>query len=216
VTALGRRSLACPCDATDVIQLERLRSAVLGDFGSVQILVNCAGRTKRMPTMEFPESEWNAILEQISTEQLRRLQDRKRLRKIITDAFIRHCVALPAFVAAVPLRFVSRIAFHSDSGNSIVGMRLVRPAQFTRIEHSRNRQVRRSAAVRAVSRPSRHRTCQRTSAQCRHLLNCRTHQIFSAARWHHVSTCFGEAFGQCQPIPLVPPMTTAVLFFKSK
>ncbi len=63
VTALGRRSLACPCDATDVIQLERLRSAVLGDFGSVQILVNCAGRTKRMPTMEFPESEWNAILE---------------------------------------------------------------------------------------------------------------------------------------------------------
>ncbi len=63
VVALGRRSLACPCDATDVIQLEQLRNAVLGDFGSVQILVNCAGRTKRMPTMEFPESEWNAILE---------------------------------------------------------------------------------------------------------------------------------------------------------
>jgi NAD(P)-dependent dehydrogenase (short-subunit alcohol dehydrogenase family) len=29
----------------------------------VQILVNCAGRTKRMPTLDFPETEWNAILD---------------------------------------------------------------------------------------------------------------------------------------------------------
>ncbi|HYL85527.1 MAG TPA: glucose 1-dehydrogenase [Candidatus Angelobacter sp.] len=63
VRAMGRRSLVCPCDATDTKQLERLRDAVLAEFGSVQILVNCAGRTKRMPTLEFPEAEWNAILE---------------------------------------------------------------------------------------------------------------------------------------------------------
>ncbi len=63
VKALGRRSLAFPCDTTDSNQLERLRDAVLAEFGSVQILVNCAGRTKRMPTLEFPESEWNSILE---------------------------------------------------------------------------------------------------------------------------------------------------------
>jgi len=63
VKALGRRSLVCPCDTTDQTQLERLRNAVLGEFGSVQILVNCAGRIKRQPTLDFPESEWNAILE---------------------------------------------------------------------------------------------------------------------------------------------------------
>ena len=63
VKALGRRSLACPCDTTEIKQLERLRDAVLAEIGSVQILVNCAGRTKRMPTLEFPEAEWNAILE---------------------------------------------------------------------------------------------------------------------------------------------------------
>jgi NAD(P)-dependent dehydrogenase (short-subunit alcohol dehydrogenase family) len=63
VTALGRRSLACPCDTTEQAGLERLRSAVLAEFGSVQILVNCAGRIKRLPTLDFPESEWNAILE---------------------------------------------------------------------------------------------------------------------------------------------------------
>ena len=32
-------------------------------FGRVDILVNCAGQTKRMPTLEFLESDWNAILE---------------------------------------------------------------------------------------------------------------------------------------------------------
>ncbi len=63
VKALGRRSVAFPCDTTDSNQLQRLRDVVLTEFGSVQILVNCAGRTKRMPTLEFPENEWNAILE---------------------------------------------------------------------------------------------------------------------------------------------------------
>jgi NAD(P)-dependent dehydrogenase (short-subunit alcohol dehydrogenase family) len=36
---------------------------VCGEFGSVEILVNCAGRTKRTPTLEVPESDWEAILE---------------------------------------------------------------------------------------------------------------------------------------------------------
>ncbi len=36
---------------------------MLAEFGSVQILVNCAGRIKRLPTLDFPESEWNAIME---------------------------------------------------------------------------------------------------------------------------------------------------------
>jgi NAD(P)-dependent dehydrogenase (short-subunit alcohol dehydrogenase family) len=63
VAALGRRSVVCPCDTTDLTRLERLRTAVLAEFGSVQILVNCAGRTKRLPTLDFPESEWNAIME---------------------------------------------------------------------------------------------------------------------------------------------------------
>ena len=63
IRALGRRSLETPCDVTDPSSIEHLLSAVLEEFGGVQILVNCAGRTKRMPTLEFPEPEWNAILE---------------------------------------------------------------------------------------------------------------------------------------------------------
>ena len=63
VVALGKRSLAQTCDVTDNASIERLLQAVCAEFGSVQILVNCAGRTKKMPTLDFPEAEWDAILE---------------------------------------------------------------------------------------------------------------------------------------------------------
>ena len=43
--------------------LERLLESVRKQFGDVQILVNCAGRTKKMATIDFPESEWDAIFE---------------------------------------------------------------------------------------------------------------------------------------------------------
>ncbi len=63
IQALGRRSLDAPCDVTDPASLEQFARSVLEKFGSVQILVNCAGRTKRMPTLDFPEPEWNGIME---------------------------------------------------------------------------------------------------------------------------------------------------------
>jgi NAD(P)-dependent dehydrogenase (short-subunit alcohol dehydrogenase family) len=63
VTALGRKSLAQPCDVTDPASIDQLLQSTLRDFGSVEILVNCAGRTKRLPTIDFPESEWNSIIE---------------------------------------------------------------------------------------------------------------------------------------------------------
>ncbi len=63
VEKLGRGSLVCPCDVTDTKQIERVLAEAMSKFGGVQILVNCAGQTKRMPTLEFPEEEWNAILE---------------------------------------------------------------------------------------------------------------------------------------------------------
>src|SRR5215831_4903456 len=63
IAALGRRSLAQTCDVTDNPSIERLLQSACAEFGSVQILVNCAGRTKKLPTLDFPESEWDAILE---------------------------------------------------------------------------------------------------------------------------------------------------------
>jgi NAD(P)-dependent dehydrogenase (short-subunit alcohol dehydrogenase family) len=63
VKALGRRSLTQTCDVTDNASLDHLLQSVIKEFGSVQILINCAGRTKRTPTLEVPESDWNGIME---------------------------------------------------------------------------------------------------------------------------------------------------------
>src|SRR3984885_5264512 len=59
----GRRSLAQPSDVTDKSSLEALLQAACGEFGGVDILVNFAGRTKRAPTLDVSDSEWNEILE---------------------------------------------------------------------------------------------------------------------------------------------------------
>ena len=71
VVALGRRSLAQTCDVTDNASIERLLESVCAELGSVHILVNCAGRIKRMPTLDVPEADWNAILETNLTGTLR-------------------------------------------------------------------------------------------------------------------------------------------------
>jgi NAD(P)-dependent dehydrogenase (short-subunit alcohol dehydrogenase family) len=63
VEALGSGSLAQVSDVTDDASLTALLQSVCSKFGSVEILVNCAGRTKRAPTLDFPESDWQAILE---------------------------------------------------------------------------------------------------------------------------------------------------------
>jgi len=71
IRALGRRSLETPCDVTDESTIKQLLDASCKEFGSVEILVNCAGRTKRTPTIEVPDSEWNAIFETNVTGTLR-------------------------------------------------------------------------------------------------------------------------------------------------
>jgi NAD(P)-dependent dehydrogenase (short-subunit alcohol dehydrogenase family) len=63
IEALGRKSLAVPCDVADRGSLESLLAATLGAFGSVEILVNCAGVTKKTPTLDVSDEEWARIQE---------------------------------------------------------------------------------------------------------------------------------------------------------
>lgn len=116
VKALGRRSLASPCDATDVRQLERLRDATLAEFGGVHILVNCAGRTKRLPTLDFPESEWNAILETNLNGTLRACQVFGRHMLERSYGRIINIASLSSFVAAF------EVAAYSASKAAVVSL----------------------------------------------------------------------------------------------
>jgi NAD(P)-dependent dehydrogenase (short-subunit alcohol dehydrogenase family) len=74
VERLGRRSLRVTSDVTDRTSLERLLDAVVSSLGRVDILVNCAGRTKRGPTLDFSEGDWSDILETNLTGTLRSCQ----------------------------------------------------------------------------------------------------------------------------------------------
>ncbi len=70
----GAATLRMATDVGDRAGLERLREAVLGEFGQVDILVNCAGKIKRVPTLEQDEAEWRDILETNLTGTLRSCQ----------------------------------------------------------------------------------------------------------------------------------------------
>ena len=47
IRSLGKRSFVMTSDVTDAKSLENLRESVVKEFGSIDILVNSAGRTKR-------------------------------------------------------------------------------------------------------------------------------------------------------------------------
>jgi NAD(P)-dependent dehydrogenase (short-subunit alcohol dehydrogenase family) len=59
----GRRTLRVPADVCDRRALERVREQVLESFGQIDILVCAAGITKRMPTLEMEDDEWQRIME---------------------------------------------------------------------------------------------------------------------------------------------------------
>jgi len=74
IEELGRRSLRVTSDVSDRASLERALEETVKALGQVDILVNSAGRTKRAPTLEFTEEDWNAILETNLTGTLRACQ----------------------------------------------------------------------------------------------------------------------------------------------
>jgi len=72
--AAGRRTLRVTSDVTDRSSLEALRDATLATFGKVDILVNCAGKTKRTPTLDVDEATWDDIMNTNVTGTLRACQ----------------------------------------------------------------------------------------------------------------------------------------------
>jgi NAD(P)-dependent dehydrogenase (short-subunit alcohol dehydrogenase family) len=74
IAQLGRESLNYSVNVSDRASIDTLRDAVLGRFGRVDVLVNAAGRTKRTPTKDLPEQEWEDILDTNLTGILRTCQ----------------------------------------------------------------------------------------------------------------------------------------------
>ncbi len=74
IEAAGARTLRLTSDVADRASLEALCAATVEAFGKVDILINCAGKIKRAPTLDFPEEEWQSIMDTNVTGTLRACQ----------------------------------------------------------------------------------------------------------------------------------------------
>lgn len=74
IEALGGETLRVVSDVCDRASIEHLLSATLDRFQKVDILINCAGKIKRTPTLTMPEEEWTAIQDTNLTGALRTCQ----------------------------------------------------------------------------------------------------------------------------------------------
>jgi NAD(P)-dependent dehydrogenase (short-subunit alcohol dehydrogenase family) len=74
IEALGRRTVRQAADVSDRASLVALRDRITAELGPADILVNCAGRIRRVPTLEIEESEWNSIVDTNLTGTLRGCQ----------------------------------------------------------------------------------------------------------------------------------------------
>jgi len=61
--ARGSRTLRIESDVTNRASLQTLHDAVIAEFGKADILVNCAGITQRVPTLDCTEDLWNRIMD---------------------------------------------------------------------------------------------------------------------------------------------------------
>lgn len=74
IESRGRRTLRLTSDVSDRASLEKLLEQSVQTFGKVDIMVNSAGRTKRAPTIDFPEEDWADIFETNLSGTLRACQ----------------------------------------------------------------------------------------------------------------------------------------------
>ncbi len=74
IEARGRQTLRSTSDLCDRKSLEQLAAASLRRFGKIDILVNCAAKIKRVPTLDMTEEEWRDIIDTNLTGTFRACQ----------------------------------------------------------------------------------------------------------------------------------------------
>jgi NAD(P)-dependent dehydrogenase (short-subunit alcohol dehydrogenase family) len=95
----GRKTLRVASDVTDRDSLERLLDKTLAAFGKVDVLVNCAGITKRVPSLDISEEDWKSILDTNLTGTLRGCQVFGRAMLAQGSGSIINIASLTSFVA---------------------------------------------------------------------------------------------------------------------
>lgn len=101
----GVDSLVVATDVTNAAQVEDLVQHVMGKFGRIDILVNCAGITIRKPSLEMTEREWDAVIDVnlkgtfLSCQKVGQVMVRQKRGVIVNIASLTSFVAYPEVVA---------------------------------------------------------------------------------------------------------------------
>jgi NAD(P)-dependent dehydrogenase (short-subunit alcohol dehydrogenase family) len=62
IRALGRQTLETTADVTSRSDIQRVLEVMVAQLGRIDILVNSAGVSKRIPSFEMADDDWNRIL----------------------------------------------------------------------------------------------------------------------------------------------------------
>ncbi len=99
IERLGRRTIPCTSDVTSRASLEALHDKMQDAFGGIDILVNSAGVTRRVPTLDCTEDQWDAIFNVNLTGTLRACQVFGRSMLARGSGRILNVASLATFVA---------------------------------------------------------------------------------------------------------------------
>ena len=62
INSAGFKALPVKADVTDTSQVQHAVKEIMNEYKKIDILVNCAGITRRMPLEEFSENDWDLVL----------------------------------------------------------------------------------------------------------------------------------------------------------
>ena len=62
IKALGRRGIGIKADLGSIEPIPEIISRTVAEFGKIDILINCAGITRRAPALEFSVQDWDDVV----------------------------------------------------------------------------------------------------------------------------------------------------------
>ncbi|AGK55827.1 2-dehydro-3-deoxy-D-gluconate 5-dehydrogenase KduD [Bacillus sp. 1NLA3E] len=130
----GRKVVFLQADLTKKEDRSRVKEECLKEFGKVDILINNAGTIRRAPLLEYPEQDWNAVMDinlnavYFLSQEIAKVMVEQKSGKIINIAsmlafqggkFVPSYTASKHAVAGITKAFANELAGHNIQINAI-------------------------------------------------------------------------------------------------